>query len=206
MQNLFKLSILTFFLIFNSKLQAQNPINVNITGSCSISSNIYDFDGLINSKNSYFKNFNDGIGGTINIYVKFDGIKWILNSGEVITDDILFININVSPSLLPPDSGWILGNCPNGTMTINEVLSNNQFENFKIEIFPNPTQDFIEIKNLVVASGQLNCKIIDLTGRTIQNDFVAINEKIDLRLLACGNYILEISNNQNLSRIKIIKK
>ena len=206
MQNIFKLSILTFFLIFNSKLQSQNPINVNITGSCSISSSIYDFDGLLNSKNSYFKNFNDGIGGTINIYVKFDGIKWILNSGEVITDDILFINSNVSASLLPPNSGWILGNCPNGTMQLNEVLSNNKFENYKIEIFPNPTYDFIEFKNTDSINDLIDYKIIDLTGRCIKTGKINNDNKIDLRLLSCGNYILEITSKQNISRTKILKK
>lgn len=205
MQNIFRLSILIFFFIYNYQLKAQNPINVLITGSCNVASGNYVYNGLINSKNSYFKSFNDGNGGTINVYVKFDGTKWILNSGEVITDDILFINTNVTTSLLPPDSGWVLGNCANGTMTINEVLSNNQFKSFKIEIFPSPTQDFLEIKNNDISNNLIDYKIIDLTGRCVKSGKIN-NDKIDLRLLTSGNYILELSNNNSLSWKKIIKK
>lgn len=205
MQNIFRLSILIFFYIFNSQLKAQNPIDVLITGSCNVASGNYVYNGLINSKNSYFKSFNDGNGGTINVYVKFDGIKWILNSGENITNEIIFINTNATAPLLPPNFGWTLANCPDGTMTISDVLSSKQFENYKIEVFPNPTYDYIEIKNNEISNNLKGYKIIDLTGRTVKNG--QINDaKIDLRLLTSGNYILELSENQNFFRAKIIKK
>lgn len=80
-------------------------------------------------------------------------------------------------------------------------LSNEQFLNEDLKIYPNPTENtlYVNSKNEVK-----NIKIYDFTGRFIQN---AENvSEIDMTTLNQGLYILEISTDNKKTTVKVIKK
>ena len=142
-----KIFILLLIISFQNNLNAQNPINVIITGECSRFSGTYTYNGLVNGKNNYTQNFIIDVESVV-IGVGFDNIKWVLYAAGDLTDDG-FSNIAVPVGLLPPFTGWVNTQCLDGTMIIEQNLSTNDFENFnsKILVYPNPTNNFITIKN-----------------------------------------------------------
>jgi surface protein len=93
-------------------------------------------------------------------------------------------------------TGDVLGEC--------SILSTSNIDlnNSTSSIYPNPATDFIYIKNL---KGLNSYKIFDLSGRVILQN--ALNEnKIDIKSLSKGNYILQIITKENTQNFKFIKK
>ena len=82
------------------------------------------------------------------------------------------------------------------------ALSVNDFSKDNLLIYPNPTSDFIYVKNLKDAKSY---KIFDSSGRLVSQR--KLNEdKIDVRNLTEGNYLLEIKSKAFLKNLKFIKK
>lgn len=76
--------IFIFLLIisFQNNLNAQNPINVIITGECSYASGTYTYNGQVNGKNNYTQTFVID-GESVVIGVGFDNVKWVLYVKEI---------------------------------------------------------------------------------------------------------------------------
>lgn len=101
-------------------------------------------------------------------------------------------------------TGFIGGNLDFWVVKLSsDNLKNTAFDSASVEVYPNPTDDFIIVKNL--ASDIKSASIFDSQGRKM--NLISIQNKIDLSHLSSGIYILEIQTNQNnLIKRKIIKK
>lgn len=69
-----------------------------------------------------------------------------------------------------------------------------------IRIFPNPTSDFINIQNV---KNPNVVRIFDLSGKLVQQ---STGEKIDVRSLSTGQYIVNIHTDGKITSQKFIKK
>lgn len=100
------------------------------------------------------------------------------------------------------NKGWtITGDVYNGECNSVLATSETSVKN-NISIYPNPSTDFIYIKNL---KGNNTYKIFDTSGRIIQHNILN-DEKINLSSLTSGNYILQIISKDETQTIKFIKK
>ena len=79
-------------------------------------------------------------------------------------------------------------------LDINDFIINN------IEVFPNPTSNYITINKL---SSPRSYAIYDISGKLVSSGELSNNEKIDLTSLRKGIYFLKLKNRKS---IKIIKK
>lgn len=89
------------------------------------------------------------------------------------------------------------------TLEKDETLSTENPENRIIAIYPNPTKDFLYIKNQNYKIESLN--LYDIGGRLIKT-FSGKDEKLDLSNLPSSTYILNIKNPEGYQNFKIIKK
>lgn len=85
-----------------------------------------------------------------------------------------------------------------------EVIS---IEGLTIEVYPNPTYDFVyvELDNSKIDNGRI--LLYDVNGRLIKGNFIT-NQKSEINIaeLATGNYYIEISSNDlKICTYKIIK-
>lgn len=84
-----------------------------------------------------------------------------------------------------------------------KVLGINEISKDDIKIYPNPTADFINLK--LSSKNKIDEAIIyDNSGRLILRTKIE-SDKIDLRSLNTGNYLLYFTNT-DIKPIKIIKK
>lgn len=86
-------------------------------------------------------------------------------------------------------------------------LSNENFYNNSLIIYPNPANDYIKIENNKTTSENFNYKIIDVTGRIVKSGFSKFNMEINIENFSDGIYTIkiEIENGEKLSK-KLIKK
>jgi hypothetical protein len=198
-------TILTVLLLFfMTESKAQNSINVAITGNCSVVQGVYTFLDVFNGKNRYSLTFTVS-GSTGTGYIQYNGTQWVL--ATTTTPSNAFTNTTSGIGNEPPYTGWQFAACGNGTLVINTVLSNEQFEQEKVMIYPNPVTDFFIIQSSKQLNEESEYKICDLTGRTIKNGKSKLNEKINVEQLTSGNYVLLINdNNGKKVNQKLIKK
>lgn len=76
----------------------------------------------------------------------------------------------------------------------------NTIEN-DFSIYPNPTSDFIYFKNL---KDGVSYKIFDISGRLVLQSH-SEKDRIDVKNLAKGNYMLQIITNKTIKILKIVK-
>lgn len=99
---------------------------------------------------------------------------------------------------------------PDGTpLDIVQNLSNEDFSTFvkaKMNVYPNPTNNFLTIQNKQNLTDNFEYKIVDLAGRIVKNGNSKFNEQINIESLTSGNYIIQIQtdSNQNFTQ-KLIK-
>ena len=72
-----------------------------------------------------------------------------------------------------------------------------------INIYPNPSKDWIKIDGLKESS---DVQIFDITGKLILQQEYQIDDRIDISSLTTGMYILNIRNSEGVSSKKIIKQ
>lgn len=72
-----------------------------------------------------------------------------------------------------------------------------------INIYPNPSKDWIKIDGLSEVS---NIQIFDVTGKLILSQEYQVDDRIDISNLTVGMYILNIRNSEGSSSKKIIKQ
>lgn len=72
-----------------------------------------------------------------------------------------------------------------------------------LKIYPNPTSDFIIVENL--SNEKLEYEIFNVFGKAlIKGTLSCLNNKIDLKRLSNGTYILKLSDNKRIKTEKII--
>lgn len=85
-----------------------------------------------------------------------------------------------------------------------EEMNVNDLNLSSIKVYPNPTQDFINISNDKEIS---KIALIDLSGKQVLNKSVnSKNEKLNISHLPKGIYILKVESNGKEKSFKVIKK
>ena len=103
-------------------------------------------------------------------------------------------------------NGWL----PNQIITLNGTLSTNEFELGSLYVWPNPTNDLINIKlNSISTNSNVIISLLDIQGRLIQNN--AFNstsntfvKTINVNTIENGIYLLEIKQGNKKATKKII--
>jgi PKD repeat protein len=104
------------------------------------------------------------------------------------------------------------GDCSN-TFTINltsvAVSENVAFED--LMVFPNPTENELNIQFSYFDSGIMNAKIFNIAGQIVSAEAFAVNagnmfHTIDTSNLENGVYFVNLSNNTSNITIRVIKK
>lgn len=111
------------------------------------------------------------------------------------------VNTTVIPLNVPVGSGALYE--ANSVWTtfnpINAILSSEDFNRTKINVYPNPTTNYIKV------SGVLNSEtyvIYDMMGRQLQNGLLNNNDTINIENLATGKYLLQFSNGASSTILK----
>ncbi len=204
------LSFFVLYIFIKITLHAQEPIIVSITEDCNPVSGNFNFDSILNGKNNYLNQIiNTSTGEITIIEIGFDGIKWVLYTENDLTD-IGFYNLNIPNNLLPPNTGWQVFDCDNGTMSIiggaTISILENQIEN-SLKIYPNPTNGNSTIRILsdfdiqsVAILNTLGVNIQQIITRSITNNII-----IQLLERKKGLFYLRIKYiNGNIKITKII--
>jgi|GEM_PF-1621707 len=76
----------------------------------------------------------------------------------------------------------------------------------KIDVFPNPFRDYINIEIADQTPGAAEVTICDMAGRTILVTMLQQNESIDLRSFPAGAYLLKIRSDQQSGTSILIKE
>ncbi len=84
------------------------------------------------------------------------------------------------------------------TFTVSEVLGLG--DQLDIQVYPNPTTDFVNIES----NNVLTIQLLDLNGRSIEVE-KGTNIQIDLRALSSGSYILLLTDGTSTTKKRIIK-
>lgn len=85
-------------------------------------------------------------------------------------------------------------------------VSELNFSQKDIILFPNPTNNFITIQNSKNSTENYEYKIVELTGRIVKNGNSKFNEQINIESLTSGNYIIQIeTENGVMFTEKLIK-
>ncbi len=80
--------------------------------------------------------------------------------------------------------------------TSNVTTENLDTEAFKVNIFPNPSSDFIAIQVMGLNDKNLSIELLDVTGKTVQKSAIpagATNTYLDTKTIYAGNYLVKIS-------------
>ncbi len=80
-------------------------------------------------------------------------------------------------------------------------LSVLNFENFAIDVFPNPVKDYLNINLEKDIESELY--VFDMSGRTVFNKTLKMVNKISVKDLSNGTYIFKISNSNGSESVKI---
>lgn len=115
------------------------------------------------------------------------------NLGEVITEDY-------QTSACHIQQGFEQG--AYGVLSVKTIVNN-----IDIEVYPNPTRDFISVTIADLTGKRYFADLKDLAGKELFHSNLLESFKIDLRMFATGVYILNITNQDNLEiqSFKIIK-
>jgi hypothetical protein len=95
-----------------------------------------------------------------------------------------------------------------GEITVNEALSVSDFENGFV-IYPNPTSEFIHIKNNRVNLEDVSLRLTDINGRILYNqNAVSLGSDFTISVngFSTGLYVLTIENGNNQKNQKIVIK
>jgi len=85
-------------------------------------------------------------------------------------------------------------------MTTNTVDIN---DSPTVEIFPNPTSNYIKLKGLYNSSNQLN--IFNVQGQKVKSGTIVNGETFDVSALETGTYLISVSDNDQLFTARFVK-
>jgi hypothetical protein len=109
----------------------------------------------------------------------------------------------------PSDNKMLIGTHGNGaweTTVQNTTLSitNNAGLNTKIQLYPNPTRDEINVKNLSLLNNT-SFKIFNVSGKMMSSGILT-NNKLNVSQFNSGLYFMTIVTNDTVETVKFIKK
>ncbi|MBD8081810.1 GEVED domain-containing protein [Chryseobacterium caseinilyticum] len=157
---------------------------------------------------SYFTTTGNYIGGTLTSNVLSGDIAVPAGVTDGYKRMRVKYNFNSSATSLISALSDPCGNLGNGqaedyTLVVGNVLAVNDIKAKNIEtvLHPNPTSDFINIKT----DSKINAiSVVDLTGKKIN---VSLDSnKVDVRSLPAGTYLINVETKDGISTEKFIKK
>ena len=173
---------------------------------------------------SYTTGSNPGedISITIQTHANYHGIAMFTSCNGTAFDDCLDFEYSASPSTktltatnLPANTTvyiavgiWAAPNNLNFSVT-DFTVSNAQMSTSevhskkKVEVYPNPVTDFLNIANL---KSNASVSILDVAGRQVHTYSITPDEKIDVSKLKSGVYMVKVATNEEEHTLKIIKK
>ncbi len=88
--------------------------------------------------------------------------------------------------------------------TVTPIITN-ELGSFEIELFPNPTNDYLQLQTDIPE--QLNIRLYGVYGQLMTEQVLFFNGAIDMRAFAAGNYFLMIhdAKGKHLTTQKVIK-
>ncbi len=93
------------------------------------------------------------------------------------------------------------------TTYVSTGVSNITADDIKLNIFPNPSNDFIAIQVMGLNKGNLNVELYDASGKLVQTSTIkagATNTYLDVRTVYAGNYLVKISGKGVLSTKQVV--
>ena len=91
----------------------------------------------------------------------------------------------------------------NGTLTVTLATAVETVETAKINVFPNPTSDYLFISNLPVNT---TISIYNMQGLLIKNSVANGSEKIDVNNLPSGVYLIKLSGSEMNGVVRFVKQ
>ena len=96
-----------------------------------------------------------------------------------------------------PSGNIIASDQLNGLYVFDLAVSTPNIDKVVVEVYPNPTHDFLTIKVPVELSGRSVASILDMSGRQIMQDIELMGDvQIDVSGLASGVYAVRIENGE----------
>jgi len=140
-------------------------------------------------------------GSQYNSLVLIDSLSGTSNSysDQATPDGKLYYKIEALPDG-DEQTGTSMSNiADNGVATFSE-----SYLRQSISFYPNPIDDFLEVSSDI--QEPISIVIIDLFGKTVMQKSMSGNDKIDLRSLTEGMYIMRITHGIHNDEYKIIKQ
>ena len=101
-------------------------------------------------------------------------------------------------------AGWLAGDYPGVNLVAEGTLSVEDTQINQLRVFPNPTSDKIQLKG--ISNNISHIKITDLLGKVVYSDKEFKREYINISNLKAGIYILSVSNDNEVSNVKFVKR
>lgn len=76
-------------------------------------------------------------------------------------------------------------------------------EALNVSVYPNPANDFLVMSYPSIE--ECTWQLIDLTGKSVLSGRMVQQERIDLRPLAKGTYIMQAQQGSSASRVRVVK-
>lgn len=132
------------------------------------------------------------------VFESADGLTWTETLVDQPINNMDGYNSDITFGI--GDSGYVIVNSPIGSLGFNNI----EDDLYQINVYPNPTSDFITIDNEI--NEPIVYNLIDLNGQTIIGNIEAKDKKvIDLTNLQTGIYYLKSVDEQVSIVHKIIK-
>lgn len=133
-----------------------------------------------------------GCGGSLQGY-SMVSLKSDFTLGEIAIETISSENFMLTQGFHQPSLG---------------IISINEDSYSQISVYPNPAVDIINLELLGFEGNYVNIQILDLSGKLIYSELVAINSEkhqINTSILEIGSYVLEVIGKEQKDIFKIQK-
>ncbi|MEN8224744.1 MAG: alpha/beta fold hydrolase [Bacteroidota bacterium] len=87
------------------------------------------------------------------------------------------------------------------------IINRKLVDELDVIIYPNPAQDFVQLQLPAEENGALRLEIYDMFTRMVLDKYIPAGErnKINIRSLKSGTYVMKISNEQKSKSLRLIK-
>ena len=117
-----------------------------------------------------------------------DNIQILYTIGEVVVQEISTPTISISEGFINPDYNAALS------------IDDHQLSNSNISIYPNPTNQFINISTDIPLT---KVELFDVLGRSVYES-TTFSEPIDVSSFNAGVYLLKLSKNANYTSKRVV--
>lgn len=192
----------------------QHPVTYSVTtGTCSATSSITVT--VAPKPIAMFNSHPNGLGATFTDLSQ-NGSSWSWNFGdgsaEVTTQN---------PAHLFPDNGTyvvrliVFNDCGSDTLLQNVMVNKavgitENGDIASLNVFPNPTDQFLQITADQLKSGAWQLGVFDISGKEMSIEMVyptggTLNKTVDVTLLTPGVYFLQLKNKEAVHTVKFVK-